>query len=347
MLGDEVTFNRVALLPNEDRMAWVVDLHLSKEGRMSRYEFYPALVRVRAAFEHRGSDSPDEVPSEYRDIVRALQQVGSLLERRRRYQRAILRLEPELESDRMVAACMIAARERIAHFFSSRRIPLPYRVHGPPGSELRRHFLESIRAIGVPVSRRDFNSPKRFDKLLGRLQESHAGQGILFDLLDSYLERSRFSALRSPHVGVRAAQYTEIKGGRSYAGLLTQTQALAHFSGEKPLSMEQMEREVRRLNRKARTAWQHTARIAMMKQIAGILAESDIPLEATVERETGQGVILFCETARISGRLVSGESTPELGSRLTVRIAGFDPKTMRYVFEPAGAAGAAVAQGRN
>ncbi|MFM1848621.1 MAG: ribonuclease [Pseudomonadota bacterium] len=338
MLGEELTYDRLSLTPGTERLAWTVEMEISSQGKIRRYDFYRALIKVAAGYTHADLGSEEGRAGIHdRPMFEELQQVAKLLEHRGLRFRGLLKAEPETPSDRIVGACMVAARERIAHFFASRGIAVPFRVHGPPGSRQRDHFVKTARALGIKARSDDFGDPERFSDLLDSVEQHPGGRHLFHEILDAHLQRARFSRYRAPHIGAKCEQYTEIKGLRSYAGLLTQWQADRFFSSGQPLlSHTAMEREVRHLNRKARSAGQNTQRLAMLQRIEERLNAERGPLEAVVEEDRRGEPLLYVPALSTLG-MPLGFTREELpiGARLTVILAGYHVRSMRYAFMPA------------
>lgn len=335
MLGAELTFRELPLTPGHERLAWAVEMVINPRGRIVRYDFCRALVKVTAAYpfvDQTSAPDPSEPQSE--PMWAALEAVASLLERRGERYHGLLTAESETPRTRIVSACMVSARERIAHFFVERGIAVPFRVHGPPGRRQRRHFVAAARAIGVQADPLDFVEPKRFAQLLNRLDENPAGRHLFHEILDAHLSRARFSRHRGPHIGAKCEQYTEIKALRSYAGLLTQWQADHYFVYGRPLfSASAMDREVRHLNRKARGFSQNLHRLAMLHRIEERLAAPRGPLEALVEENHAGEPLLYVPELTIVGTPL-GFTSDELrpGNRLTVMLAGYHVRSGGYAF---------------
>lgn len=338
MLGEELTYDHLSLTPGAERLAWTVEMEVSPKGRITRYDFYRSMVKVAAGYTHDELESPTGRAA-VRDapMFESLQRVAQLLERRGVGYRGFLKVEPEAASDRIVGSCMVAARERIAHFFAERGVAVPFRVHGPPGARQRKNFVQAARELGIKARPSDFADPDRFSELLDTIEEHPEGRHLFYEILDAHLQRARFSRYRGPHIGAKCEQYTEIKGLRSYAGLLTQWQADAYFSrGEVDISHTGMDREVRHLNRKARSAGQNTQRLVMLQRIEERLATEREPLEAIVEEDRRGEKLLYVPALSTLGMPI-GFVADELraGDRVTVTLAGYHPRSMRYAFMPA------------
>jgi len=97
-----------------------------------------------------------------------------------------------------------------------------------------------------------------------------------------------------------------------------------------------MDREVRHLNRKARSAGQNTQRLVMLQRIEERLGAEREPLEAVVEEDRRGEKLLYVPALSTLG-IPIGFSGEELqpGTRLTVTLSGYHPRSMRYAFMPA------------
>lgn len=345
MLGEELTFRDLSLLPGQERLAWTVDMVINPRGKIVQYDFYRALIKVAAGYTHADLDALDTTHAlRGNPMFESLQRAARLIEQRGSRYRGFLDAEPEAPSDRIVGACMVTARERIAHFFASRSIPVPFRIHGPPGSRQRTRFIRTARALGISARADDFNDPQRLTELLKRIEEHPGGRALFHEILDAHLQRAHFSRHRAPHIGAKCEQYTEIKALRSYAGLLTQWQADHYFAhGTALVSHERMEREVRHLNRKSRTAWQNTQRLVMLQRIEDRLAAPREPVEAIVEEDKRGGTVLYVPALAAIGMPVGFDRADlQPGARLAVSLAGYHVRSMRYAFGPAKGAGHAL-----
>jgi hypothetical protein len=337
MLGGAHTWDDLALRVGQERLAWTVEILINPKGKIAHYDFYRAVIKVAVAYTHADFGAAPSGPDPRADpMFEPLERVAAILERRWAGFRGLLSGEPETPSHRIVEACMVAARERIAHFFVARGIAVPFRVHGPPGRRQRSQFVEAARALGVAAEHDDFITPQRFAGLLSRIEGHPDGRHLFHEILDAHLNRARFSRHRGPHVGAKCEQYTEIKGLRTYAGLLTQWQADHYFAMGKPLfSHAAMDREVRHLNRKSRSFPQQMQRLAMLQRIEERLEDARSPLEAIVEEDRSGKLVLYVPalaTIGVPWSFDPGAIRP--GDRTTVVLAGYHVRSGRYGFSP-------------
>ena len=180
MLPEVLSNGLCSLNPRVDRLCMVADIKLSKAGKVTGYEFYPAVMhskarltynQVNAYFDDPTNDSlPDELikNSEVLKSIDTLAQVYELLDTKRseRGAMAFETTESLIEFDEMGDIVTIKARTRgdahklieemmllantcAANFALKQDLPVLYRNHDKPSNEKSARLSEYAKSFGV------------------------------------------------------------------------------------------------------------------------------------------------------------------------------------------------------
>ena len=162
MLPEHLSCDVCSLRPNEDRLAFTVEMQLGARGAVEAYEAYPSVMRSRLRLDYAtadallaGVEAPD-VPAQVDGVdVRAMLRDASALAQARRELRArrgsidfdtqevhavldedgaptAIVVRERTEATSLVEEAMLLANECVAEFLSDRDLVAAYRVHEAP-----------------------------------------------------------------------------------------------------------------------------------------------------------------------------------------------------------------------
>jgi ribonuclease R len=193
MLPEGLSNGLCSLRPEEPRLALVCDMQVTRQGRVSGFEFYEAVIRswqrltytrvqeflesgaldVEAAVQ----DSLHQLQAVYRSLRRAREDRGALdfdtheavLELESGHVKAIHPVT-RLDAHRLIEEAMIAANVCAAAFLEARDRSGMYRVHEPPDSGKTEQLRQALAFAGIRLARGDLK-PKVVQAALAELGE--------------------------------------------------------------------------------------------------------------------------------------------------------------------------------
>jgi len=251
MLPEKLSNGICSLVPREDRLAMVCDLRVTREGRVSKHEFYEAVIRSHARLTYtevgrflEGGHLEAEDPvaaslGALHDVYRALKS--------RRDERGALDLdtretsiqldeegmptaiEPIERNDahRLIEEAMIAANVAAASHLESledgtdRSSPPVYRVHEPPASEKIEALALALRLVGERLPNQP-PTPAELSRVVARAREKSSWPSWIWEILVlRSLAQARYEPRRLGHFGLALSTYAHFTSPiRRYADLI-------------------------------------------------------------------------------------------------------------------------------
>ncbi len=230
MLPEQISNGLCSLNPKVDRLCMVAEITISSKGKISGYQFYPAVMHSKARFTYTKVwqilEGDKSLREEYRELVPHLEELYALYkarakERQKRgaiefetvetrivfnEERKIEKVVPVVRNDahRIIEECMICANVAAARFFLKHKIPGMYRIHEGPSEKK----LEDLKAYLGELGLFLFGSePADYAELLKGVQKRPDAEQIQTMLL-----RSMSQAVYSPdnigHFGLAFKAYT-------------------------------------------------------------------------------------------------------------------------------------------
>ncbi|MEO7478505.1 MAG: ribonuclease R, partial [Lysobacteraceae bacterium] len=252
MLPETLSNGICSLKPEVDRLCFVCDMQIGREGEVTAAKFYEAVMRSQARLTYTevwnaiGDGVPDDAAAAARrrigtllPDVQRLQQLYRVLDKARTKRGAIefetsetrFVLGPAGEvvqagmlvrndAHKLIEECMIAANVQAAQFLHEHRIPTPYRVHDRPPENKYTDLLEFLMEFGLTMPPWAKVQPRDFTALLKKIRERPDAA-----LLESVLLRSQSLAVYSienhGHFGLALAAYAHFTSPiRRYPDLL-------------------------------------------------------------------------------------------------------------------------------
>ena len=266
MLPEALSNGICSLVPDEDRLAMVCDMRISRRGRLSGFAFYEAVIRshARLTYEEAGrflEGGSLAVEDDVATSLAALHEVyGALCASRS--QRGALDLdsrETRIELDakgmptaiapvsrndahRLIEEAMIAANVAAARRLESkdgaeRPVPPVYRVHEPPSAEKMEALALALRLAGERLPNAT-PTPAELAAVLDRARRKSSWPPWIWEtLVLRSLSQARYEPRRLGHFGLALPTYAHFTSPiRRYSDLLIHRM----LKGERP-SLDELE----------------------------------------------------------------------------------------------------------
>ena len=228
MLPEALSNGICSLLPDEDRLALVCDMQVSRKGRIARYKFREAVIRSQArltygeveAFRRNGNRQPRGVAKSLGALFDAY---GAL--RRAREARGALDFDAHegsvelgggevtaikpvrrLESHRLIEEAMIAANICAAECLEAQGRAGLQRVHEPPDPTKLAPLSQAFASVGAPLPSQQPISAKSLQGALSATGQR--ADGWLFALLTlQSMQRAHYTPEAKGHFALALDRY--------------------------------------------------------------------------------------------------------------------------------------------
>jgi ribonuclease R len=266
MLPETLSNGICSLNPKVDRLCFVCDMQVDREGEVTRSKFYEAVMNSHARLTYTqvwnavGEGVPDA------DREDAIGRIGSLLPNVQRlhqlYQilakarerrgavefessevRFVLGPKGEVvqagmlqrnDAHKLIEECMIAANVEAAKYLMARRVPSPFRIHERPPEQKYADLQEFLKEFKLRMPAWGRVEPRDFTALLRKIRDRPDAA-----LIESVLLRSQSLAVYSTdnvgHFGLALEAYTHFTSPiRRYPDLLVHRAIKHALAGGKP-----------------------------------------------------------------------------------------------------------------
>lgn len=266
MLPETLSNGICSLNPKVERLCFVCDMHVGRDGEVTRSKFYEAVMNshARLTYTQVWNAVGDGIPEEDRaqalafigpllPQVQRLHQLYRILDKARRHRGAIefessevrFVLGPQGEvtqagmlqrndAHKLIEECMIAANVEAAKYLLAKRIPAPYRDHDKPPEAKYADLEEFLKEFKLRMPPYAKVQPKDFRALLEKIRERPDAA-----LLESVILRSQSLAVYAPdnigHFGLALEAYAHFTSPiRRYPDLLVHRAIKHGLAGGKP-----------------------------------------------------------------------------------------------------------------
>lgn len=251
MLPEKLSNGLCSLNPGVDRLCMVADMNLSREGRITHYCFYEAVMhsharltynKVSAILEHPESDDGQKLRDEYSSVVPHLEVLYGCYRmlREAREQRGAIDFETtdtQIRFDRdrkiseivpverndahkIIEECMLCANVATARFLKQHRIPTLFRVHDSPSPERLADVRQFLSGLGLDLPGGDDPEPQDYQKVLSQVQGRPDAHIIQTVMLRS-MKQAVYTSEQRGHFGLGFDEYTHFTSPiRRYPDLL-------------------------------------------------------------------------------------------------------------------------------
>lgn len=245
MLPEKLSNGICSLNPEVERLCMVCEMEISKQGKTTKYEFYPAVMRSHARLtyteawsmiqtHHATRPEHENVVSEvlalhelYKVLKKARQQRGGFeVESQEVHfifneKLQLKGLTPVVRNDahKLIEECMIAANVAAATFVAESKSRTLFRVHASPSQEKLDMLHGALLPFGMTLGGADSPTPidyyKFCEQIKGRPDES-----ILGELLLRSMSKAEYSPDNIGHFGLALEKYAHFTSPiRRYADL--------------------------------------------------------------------------------------------------------------------------------
>jgi len=239
MLPEALSSHMCSLVPEEDRLAMVVQVDFDKQGTPVASEFCAAVIHSRARFDYPGvaaalggdTRGKRKKYEPFLPALRAMEEFSIVL-RKRRFARGALDLDlpqavVELDNDdpklvrnvrqsrkdpgergayAMIEEFMLAANEAVARSFGERQEDTMWRVHDAPSVERLETFAALAEGYGIDVDVDETRTPLGLATVSAELKGHPAEKALSFQLLRS-LKQASYDVVNIGHFGLAATDY--------------------------------------------------------------------------------------------------------------------------------------------
>ena len=261
MLPETLSNGICSLNPKVDRLCFVCDMQVDRDGEVTKSKFYEAVMNSHARLTYTqvwkavgegDAEAREQVGAQLPQVER-LHQLYQVLARARARRGAIEFESSEVrfvldnrgevtqagmlvrnDAHKLIEECMIAANVEAAKYLLARHVPAPYRIHDKPPESKYADLLEFLREFKLSLPAWAKVRPKDFTQLLGKVRERADAA-----LLESVLLRSQSLAVYSPdnagHFGLALQAYAHFTSPiRRYPDLLVHRAIKHALAGGKP-----------------------------------------------------------------------------------------------------------------
>jgi len=255
MLPEVLSNGLCSINPQVDRLCMVCEMHVDKDGEVSRARFHEAVMRSAARFTYTKVakilvDKDPELRREHAALVPHLESLYALyhvLAKARKRRGAIdfestetkvvfddnggiAAIRPLVRNDahKLIEECMIAANVQTGKFLAKHKITALYRVHAGPKEESLEKLRAFLGTLGLKFGGGTEPEPRDYAKLLEKVQDRPDTH-----LIQTVLLRSLSQAVYTPenvgHFGLALDFYAHFTSPiRRYPDLLVH-RAIRHL----------------------------------------------------------------------------------------------------------------------
>lgn len=249
MLPEQLSNNLCSLMPRVDRLAFVCDMRVSKTGKLSRSQFYEAVISSHARLTYNQAwaylEHPDDAAAvpvltpAVRNSLQMLYAVYGALKVARDARGALDFRGGETkakigdngtiegfyavarnDAHRLIEECMIAANVEAAVALRLAKAGSLYRVHGQPEDKRVTELQKVMSALQVGAIFSEKPTPREFRQLVERLSARPDGL-LLESLVIRSLAQAVYQQTNIGHFGLALEEYAHFTSPiRRYPDLL-------------------------------------------------------------------------------------------------------------------------------
>ncbi|MCA0977530.1 ribonuclease R [Qipengyuania flava] len=252
MLPEILSADVCSLVENEDRAAMACHLRISPEGKITKWRFTRAIVRLAAniAYEDAQKAIDDGSADEH---LKNLWGAWKLLFKARQARDPLdlelperqVRLNDEgvieeiavrerLDAHRVVEDFMIAANVAAAKALEEKAAPVVYRVHETPSREKLKAFKEYLATQGKSFAMGQVITPGLFNRMLKDIVDP-AEKALIMEAVLRSQTQAYYGPSNSGHFGLALGSYAHFTSPiRRYADLLVHRALVDAYKLEQP-----------------------------------------------------------------------------------------------------------------
>lgn len=247
MLPEALSNNLCSLMPKVDRLCLVAEMEISATGKLTRFQFYEAVMHSKARLTYTkvasllASDNP-LLTKEYNDLLPDLQNLYQLYQALRdareargaidfettetkilfSEKRKIEQIVPVVRNDahKLIEECMIAANVAAAKFILKHKMAGIYRIHGGPKPDKLVDLRSFLGELGLSLRGGKEPEPQHFAELIEQIQ-GRPDEYLIQTVLLRSLSQAVYHTDNIGHFGLSLEAYTHFTSPiRRYPDLL-------------------------------------------------------------------------------------------------------------------------------
>lgn len=245
MLPEKLSNDICSLVPNQDRLAYSVFMHVTEKGKVRKYDFARSVINSKRRFTYEEVETIlDNKKGEYSDELSELWKVAKILRKKRMNNGSIDFDSPEakfkydekgkpieifikkrLKSNQLVEECMLLANQTVAMHISTlekngEQLPFVYRIHDLPDKEKLRTLEEFVRKFGYKLNISQMASSKELQQLLLQVHGTKE-ENLINEVALRSMAKAVYSADNIGHFGLAFDHYSHFTSPiRRYPDLL-------------------------------------------------------------------------------------------------------------------------------
>lgn len=229
MLPEVLSNSLCSLEPQKDRLSIVCEMHVTRQGQVSYYQFYEAIIHSHTRLTYnqvvamlRGElTKHQEILPDIKNLYKLYQKLS-----KRRITRGAIEFdttETRIEFDqkgkikrilpvtrneahRIIEECMLLANVTASHFLQTKGIPTLYRVHEGPDEQKLHDLKQFLRGFGLRLTGGDRPTPMDYNKLLLRIKKRPDARLLQMVMLRS-LRQAIYTPENAGHFGLSYEHY--------------------------------------------------------------------------------------------------------------------------------------------
>ncbi|PLQ98573.1 ribonuclease R, partial [Francisella tularensis subsp. holarctica] len=236
MLPEKLSNGLCSLRPNEDRYSLVCEMNISKEGKLSRYKFYSAVINSKARLTYTEvakllekkqntivENTPELVPNIfdlyelYKVLHQARQERGAIdfdtvetqiiLDEHNHIESIVPRHRND--AHRLIEECMLVANVAAAKFTIKHKKTSPFRVHSEPKEDRMETLKKYLAKHGIHLAhgKNGKVTPKALAQMLDSIKDRPDYDDIRMMTLRS-MNQAVYSINNDGHFGLAYSEYT-------------------------------------------------------------------------------------------------------------------------------------------
>jgi len=252
MLPEVLSADVCSLVEGEDRAAMACHLRISPEGKVTKWRFTRALVRIahNIAYEDAQAEIDEGNP---REFLQHLWGAWKLLAAARAERDPLelelperqvrlddegkiseIRVRERLDAHRVVEDFMIAANVAAAKALEAKTAPVVYRVHEAPGREKLIALKEYMATFGHSLALGQVITPGLFNRMLKDIADDAEKAQVMEAVLRSQTQ-AYYGPENAGHFGLALGSYAHFTSPiRRYADLLVHRALVDAYKLEQP-----------------------------------------------------------------------------------------------------------------
>lgn len=247
MLPEKLSNGLCSLNPKVDRFVLVCQMNITPKGKMTRYDFYPAVIHSHERLTYTIAadilvERKAAVCKKYEAVRGPLESLFEVYKKLKAFREEHGAIsfdiaEPKVifdehqkikavralvrnEAHKLIEQCMLSANEAAAKFLEKNKWPGPFRVHPGPKKDKLPELLTFLGELGLGLRGGLEPTPKDYMQLLGQVEDRPDSQMIQTMLLRS-LGQAYYSISNDGHFGLAFDAYTHFTSPiRRYPDLL-------------------------------------------------------------------------------------------------------------------------------